>query len=65
MSFRNNLRMEINKRGWTINDLAAKAGLPARTVKSWISGRNEPTLQRAMKVSNALGIRLVCLLGDK
>ena len=49
------LRREIEARGWTQKDLAAKLGRPYQAISEIIHGRKQITAATALALSHALG----------
>ena len=61
-AFRTRLRAERNRRGWSIRDLAARAGAHYRTVAQLERGGASPTLDTALRLAAALSVPLESLL---
>lgn len=57
MSFRENLRTELNYQKMKTKDLAAKTGINKRTLDGYLAARSyEPTLSNAMAIAKALNV---------
>lgn len=50
------LNEEIKKRG--VRNVAKKAGISENTLNNWLYGKSVPTISRAQKVANAMGLEL-------
>lgn len=57
-----NVRTARNARGWTLDELAARAGLSRRSLVEIEQGRSNPTVASLLALSDALGIGLPRLL---
>jgi len=60
-----NLRKERKKNGWTIDELAQKAGLNYSTVQSIESGRLKGSFMAKHKLADALKIPVRWLMTDE
>lgn len=52
------LRLARQARGWTLDDLAAKAGMSASTLSRLESGKRQSSLELLVPLTRLLGIRL-------
>lgn len=50
------LRTELEKRGWTQNELARRLKTNSGTLSRWLSGRTLPPLQVALWLERELGV---------
>lgn len=50
------LQQELHRRGWSSEDLAAKCGVQAPTIRGWLRGEYLPSLDRLAAVADALGV---------
>ena len=57
-----NVRAARNARGWTLDDLAARASLSRRSLVQIEQGRSNPTVASLLALSDALGIGLPRLM---
>ena len=49
------LRVELDKRGWTQNELAKKLGVNSGTLSRWLGGRTPP-LRVLLWIESELGV---------
>ncbi|MBQ6780883.1 MAG: helix-turn-helix transcriptional regulator [Treponema sp.] len=57
MSFRENLRNELNFQGMQTKELAERTGINKRTLDGYLAKKgNEPTVGNACKIAKALGV---------
>jgi transcriptional regulator with XRE-family HTH domain len=61
MSFGSNLQDLRNKAGLSQSELAAKAGIPVKTIQSWEIDRALPRVDALIKLSQALDVPLEAL----
>ena len=61
-AFRDNVRSELNAQNLSISALARAAGIQQANMSRILSGSESVTLQRAERISEALGKRLSELL---
>ena len=59
------LKEERTKRGWSQEELASRAGLDRKTVNRIENARFLPSIETLIAISNALGVSVNVLLGDK
>lgn len=52
------LRAERHARGWTLDDLAARAGMSSSTLSRLESGKRQASLELLLPVTRQLGIRI-------
>lgn len=50
------LQIEIIRRGWTVKDLAKKAGVSQPTIRRILRGAGKETLRTKTKIALALGL---------
>ncbi len=53
----------MEERGWSARKLAAEAGIAHQTVSSLVAGKFKPTMTTLEKISAALGVSVVDLVG--
>lgn len=63
--FINNVRRELRRQGWTQTQLAERAGMARQHVSNYLSGVNVPSLERAERIAEALGLTVSELLLDE
>lgn len=51
-----NLRVALKESGLSRAELAARLGVKAATIKSWVVGRRSPTVRRLLDLATVLGI---------
>lgn len=66
MSFKENLKSELEYQGLQIKELAAKSGISRNTLANYLTGHNSlPTADNAVKIAQALGVSVEYLVaGD-
>ena len=63
MSFRDNLRSELDYRGILIKELSGKTGISENTLKSYLkSNPVEPKATNSVKIARALGVSVEYLV---
>jgi transcriptional regulator with XRE-family HTH domain len=50
------VKAELDRRGWTQNEFARQVGADSGIVSRWMTGRNLPGLEMALKIESLLGI---------
>jgi transcriptional regulator with XRE-family HTH domain len=66
MNFGDNLRTELDYRGWIVKQLAAKTGVNINTLNHYLSGkRSIPPADVAVKIASALGVSVEYLVTGK
>ena len=62
-TFRYNLRSELDYQGLTVKELALKTGIAKSTLDCYLGARaNLPLADNAVKIANALGTTVECLV---
>lgn len=51
-----NLRTALKESGLSRAELAARLGVKAATIKSWVVGRRSPTVRRLLDLAGVLGL---------
>ena len=66
MSFKENLKSELEYQGLQIKELAARCGISRNTLANYLTGHNSlPTADNAVKIAQALGVSVEYLMtGD-
>lgn len=66
MSFKENLKSELEYQGLQVKELAAKCGISRNTLANYLTGHNSlPTADNAVKIAQALGVSVEYLMtGD-
>ena len=66
MSFKENLKSELEYQGLQIKELAAKSGISRNTLANYLTGHNSlPTADNAVKIAQSLGVSVEYLMtGD-
>ena len=59
------VRVHRSENGWSQLELATRAGLDRKTVNRIENGRFSPSVETLLAVSNALGVSVNTLLGEK
>ena len=63
MSFKDNLRDELNYQGMIVKELAEKSGVPKGTIDHYLAEKNtEPIADNAVKIAQALGVSVEYLV---
>lgn len=63
MSFKENLKAELEYQGLQIKELAAKCGISRNTLANYLTGHNSlPTADNAVKIAQALGVSVEYLM---
>ena len=66
MSFKENLKSELEYQGLQVKELAAKCGISRNTLANYLTGHNSlPTADNAVKIAQSLGVSVEYLMiGD-
>ncbi len=57
MSFKDNLRAELEYQGIQLKELSAKCGISKNTLGNYLTGHNSsPSIENGVKIANALGV---------
>jgi transcriptional regulator with XRE-family HTH domain len=64
MGFRENLRALREARGWSMRELADRAGVPMRTYQKWEMGAAQPKLDGVKKLLKVFGVSFTTLTKD-
>ena len=66
MSFKENLKSELEYQGLQVKELAAKSGISRNTLANYLTGHNSlPTADNAVKIAQSLGVSVEYLMtGD-
>ncbi|MBR4684093.1 MAG: helix-turn-helix transcriptional regulator [Spirochaetia bacterium] len=66
MSFKENLKSELEYQGLQIKELAVKCGISRNTLANYLTGHNSlPTADNAVKIAQTLGVSVEYLMtGD-
>lgn len=59
------LRSQRQERGWTLDDLAGRAGMSVSTLSRLESGKRQASLELLLPLTQQLGIRIDDLLADE
>jgi transcriptional regulator with XRE-family HTH domain len=66
MGFAENLRNELDYRGWIVKQLAAKTGININTLNHYLSGKKTmPPADVAVKIASTLGVTVEYLVTGK
>ena len=66
MSFKENLKSELEYQGLQIKELAAKCGVSKNTLGNYLTGHNSlPAADTAVKIAKALGVSVEYLVTGK
>ena len=66
MSFRENLRDELNYKDVRIKELSEKTKISIGTLNHYLAEKStEPTAENAVKIARALGVTVECLVTGK
>lgn len=52
------LQQEIDRRGWTQNELARRIGITSGHISHLMTGRRRPGLDLALRIERELGIKI-------
>lgn len=55
---KNNISKLINERGYKKKYVAAEIGITPTQLSNWISGRSLPTIDKAFKLADLLGVKV-------
>lgn len=58
MNFSERLKMEREKRGWSQTDLAEKIHVSRQSVSKWETGKNYPSIEIIIELSDLFGITI-------
>lgn len=63
MSFKENLKSELEYQGLQVKELAAKCGISRNTLANYLTGHNSlPAADNAVKIAQALGVSVEYLM---
>ncbi len=62
MNLRQQLKLELERRGWTATRLARTAGIPKQSLSGWMAGNRPRNLDQLKKVADVLDLDLEELL---
>lgn len=66
MSFKENLKDELNYQGILVKELSLKSGVGKRTIDNYLrSNESQPTAENAVKIAKALGVTVEYLVTGK
>ena len=66
MAFKDNLRLAIHQKGWTVKNLSEKSGIYKRTLDAWLAVENiEPGAYALMSAAKVLNVSFEYLLTGK
>ena len=62
LNLRQQLKLELERRGWTATRLARTAGIPKQSLSGWMAGNRPRNLDQLKKVADVLELDLEVLL---
>ncbi len=66
MSFKENLKDELNYQGILVKELSSKSGVGKRTIDNYLrSNESQPTAENAVKIAQALNVTVEYLVTGK
>lgn len=66
MSFKENLKDELNYQGVLVKELSSKSGVGKRTIDNYLrSNESQPTAENAVKIAQALNVTVEYLVTGK
>lgn len=60
-----NLKAEMARKGISGNEMAKTVGIAPQTFSSWMTGKYEPSISKAMAIADALDAPIAYLFADE